>query len=351
MHNPGRDLKIKLIAPGPVQVGLLAEKLQAVQRLVYDIGQAIEGKGSRARRMAPTVMESCTLVVTGVNLGSVEVLASLPSRVQLRTDGDLGVSALQYLDKTLTHVRGGDMKELRQLYPDIGHLARVMKAVVPLSPEEDAEYEVHVSTNGTAHTLDASSRGRLQTLIREQVEEIPEQMTRRVTGVLYLIEVESGKRQIGLDVGNRHVTCYYDDSYEAVIKDLIPGSLVEVEGRAFLDANGNVESVQRITDITMVEPLIPLQWTRVDFDTRRFELAQPIQIEQSFSDGVWTCVSELLGIAAYGASRHEALVAFRDEFAALWDDVVQEDDGQLTEDAIALKRLVKPLVLRIAPLT
>jgi len=167
-----------------------------------------------------------------------------------------------------------------------------------------------------------------------------------LTGLLYLIEVATAQRHLGLIVSNRHISCYYSPEYEESVRELIPGSLVEIEGRATLDEQGEVRQIDEILNVRPVQ-LVPLNWRKVIHGNRRFVLRQQIQIRVNYDDGLWVHEYEPLGIISYASSRSESLEAFREDFAACWDLIAQEDDENLTTDAKEFKEKLLSLVDKV----
>lgn len=136
--------------------------------------------------------------------------------------------------------------------------------------------------------------------------------------------------------------CFYPPEFEETVRELIPGSLVEVEGFATLNDRGDVDRIEEIIDVRPIQ-LVPLYWSRIVYN-RRFILKKPIRILPDVMDGVWVHGYEPLGILAYGRTRSGSLEAFRMEFAVLWDEYAQEEDENLTDDAQELKRAINDLV-------
>lgn len=346
MSDRNRQLIIKIEAAGDISIDILSKKLQAAQKLLLNVGSAMEGGGRRGA-WRTEVVQACSLVFRKAVSGSLTIVSELPPPSKLFEGDDLGVLALQRLGNTLEVVAKKDIKQLRKIYGDSGQRARIVNSILPLSPEEDSEYQVNLQINGKPVILNSRFRDSISTLIREDTLEIPEAAIRKLTGILYLIEVQSGQLRVGLIVQNRHIECHYSPDYENVIRDLIPGSLVEVEGRATLNDRGDVARIEQIMDITSVEPIIPLRWTKVDYGNRRFILNEAIQIQQSFIDDVWVCDFSPLEILTYGPSRHEAVCSFREQFAADWDEIANEKDSKLTLDAQQLKKKFIELVKEV----
>ncbi|MBM4083615.1 MAG: hypothetical protein FJ272_02400 [Planctomycetes bacterium] len=221
-----------------------------------------------------------------------------------------------------------------------------MKSAISLLPEEEADYELSVLTPQGGVKLVSELRPKLIGLTHADIAEIPDEAGRTLTGILYLIQVATGERQLGVIVSNRRIPCFYAPEYEDVVRDLIPGSLVEVEGRATLDERGQVHRIEDVVDVRPVQ-LVPLYWSRIVYGNRRFHLREHIQIQVDFRDGLWIHEYAPLGILAYAETRAESLNAFRMDFAACWDFLAQEGDHGLTEDARVLKAKLLSLVERI----
>ncbi len=349
MEVDSHKLIFKIDSPGEVSVDTLSKKLQAAQQVLFNIGSAIAGGGRRGP-YAAEVLQSCTLYFVESRSDSpLEVITHLPKEPVLFREMDLGERSLRSMNETLGALEKRDQAKIQELYPDSGQRSRVLKSLVRLLPEEDAEYELLVTSLGVANTLRPNLRETWERAITEPTE-LPDLVARTLTGTLYLIEVVTGKHQVGIIVRNRNIPCYYSPEDEPVIRDLIPGSLVEVKGRVTLNDMGDVQQVEEIIDITMVQPIVPLTWTRIDYGNSRFLLTEQIQIQQDFRNGVWVCEFEPLGILGYGSSRHEAVVSFRRDFAACWHDIAEEEDDKLTLDAQELKEKFRNLVKDVARL-
>ena len=344
MGTDARILTLTIESPGRVSVDVLAKKLEAAQQVLFNIGSTIAGGGRRGPHSA-TVIQSCTLYFVKSEPGSLRVVAQLPTPSMLFEEMDVGDQSLKLMTDTLAAIEKKDKAAIENLYKDSGQRARVVKSVSRLLPEEDAEYDMVVTTAKASNRLRSNFREAVEAVLIEPTE-LPEQAVRALTGTLYLIEVATGEHQVGVIVKNRRVPCYYVAEDEPVIRDLVPGSLVEVKGVATLNDRGDVERIEQIVDISMVLPIIPLSWSRVDYGNRRFLLKEQIQIRQDFRDDVWVCEFQPLGILAYGLSRRDALECFRRDFALSWDDIAQEQDDKLTMDAQELKTKFLGLVER-----
>lgn len=334
---------------GHVPLLVLAEKLSALQRTLYNIGSSLRGGGRRGSWKGD-VTQACQLRLSRVEWSSLEVVAEVAAVTHgLPGVFDLGVDAIQKFEKTVSAVESKDSEALEALYPDFRQRARVAKSLVTLLPEDGEDYDLFIGTSEGERKLDPSLRLVLNQVSRDDVFIVDDEAIRTITGTLVRIEVQTAARQLGLSVNNRLIECHFTPEFEDAVREFIPGSLVEVEGRATLDANGEIVRLEEIIDARTVQ-LVPLFWRRVVCEHRNFVLQQPIQIDVEFQDDLWIHAFQRLGILAYAPARSESLDDFRTEFAALWDVIAQEDDANLTDDAIALKRRMLELVANVEPL-
>ena len=278
-------------------------------------------------------------------------MVAVPPPLALPLPGleDLGARALERMGDTLAAFLNRDQAVIDSLYPDFGQRNRVLKSCLPLLPEEDGDYNMVLSTNGTSAKLSWNLRPFLTRLSHEEVVEGPEEAIRTLTGELFRIEISTGERHLGLLVNRRQIRCYYQADYEEVVRELVPGSLVEVEGRATLDRSGDVATIDEIWDARSVQ-LIPLYWRRIIYGGRVFRLRQPIQIRVNFHDDLWIHEYAPLRVLGYAPTRAESLQAFRIDFAAAWDLIAEERDDNLTADAQVLRQQFRNLIETVEPL-
>jgi len=263
---------------------------------------------------------------------------------------DLGMVSLERCAKTLKAAEQQDLGRIRELYPDYGQRARILTSAAKLLPEEGAEYEVSVATAHATVRLSEKVRSELAEFLHAEARDLalaPE--VRIKTGQLYLIEVATGQRHLGILAENRRIPCYFPPEYEAVVAELVPGSIVEIEGRATLNDHGDVERFEEVYDARPVY-IGPILLTRVIHGNRRFNLKERISVEVDFREGLWVHEYEPLGMHGFGTSRAESLMAFRTDFAACWDEIACEADKNLTPDARDLKEKLRKIVDKVEDL-
>jgi hypothetical protein len=82
----------------------------------------------------------------------------------------------------------------------------------------------------------------------------------------------------------------------------------------------------------------------ITYRDRTFRLTHPLRIEVSNLLDGWCYESKPLAILAFGRSRQDALVSFKEDFAVLWDAIAQAPEESLTMDAVAVKYAFRAVV-------
>jgi len=88
----------------------------------------------------------------------------------------------------------------------------------------------------------------------------------------------------------------------------------------------------------------PMRWTRLVYENREFVFHDELVIDVTGSEQGWVFESKGLGLIGFATEQQEALQAFRQDFAACWDNIALADDSELAKDAIAFKRSLKAFV-------
>lgn len=234
MVDDGRRIVIRIegeiARDGRVPVSLLADKLNALQRLLYNVGSSFLGGGRRGSWKSE-VLQACNLQFLGARSKCLEIVAELPVQPQLKIPVmDLGNRSIARLVDTLEAMQGRDREQLHRIFPDFGQRSRILKSSLAFLPEEDSDYSVCVSSARASLDLKSESRTFIKSLSKEETTEGFQGAIQTITGMLYLIEVATGQRHLGVKSGNRNINCYYPAEFEDTIRELIPGSLIEVEG-------------------------------------------------------------------------------------------------------------------------
>lgn len=350
MGSSPREVTLKFSGPlaedGQVPLRVLARSFDSLQRTLFNIGAALTRGGQRGSWKAE-ITETCELTFGSAKKGSLFVIAALPPEraTVVPLGGDLGTQAVAKLSDTLGALGEGNSSRLMATFPDSDMRRRVLRAMVGLFPEEGADYELAVGALNASLNCSPKARVFLDAAARLEPG-LDQDSIQTLTGTLYRIEVETGDRHVGIFLRRRQIRCFYSADQEDSIRELIPGSLVEVEGRVSLDAQGQVERVEEVIDIRTVQ-VAPLRIKRILAGDRLFHLASPIEVDVRFEDGAWTHDYAPLHLFSCDTSRGGSLMAFKEQFTFAYDQYANAPDSELTLDAVALKQALAKLVSRV----
>jgi hypothetical protein len=120
------------------------------------------------------------------------------------------------------------------------------------------------------------------------------------------------------------------------------GQVVNLIGVAQYSSSG---AIRRVSAISELERYAPKQ-SEIRVGNRRITLRKPLQYNVGTDDrGVEFIVeSPDLDIHAYGRSLTEAINAANEEFVAIWDSIGNEEEDELYETALPLRRLLRDYV-------
>jgi len=76
----------------------------------------------------------------------------------------------------------------------------------------------------------------------------------------------------------------------------------------------------------------------------RYKLKKPITFKVFCDEGVWTIENRRYNIVGCGASVEEALKSIEEDFEFLVEEIVNEDDANLHESALIVKKELKSII-------
>jgi len=91
-------------------------------------------------------------------------------------------------------------------------------------------------------------------------------------------------------------------------------------------------------------PFEKLFFGKIAWDGYSFQLNQEISLLLSFTEGCWEGRCEELDIFVSSADSEECIRDFQEEFYVLWEEYANEDDENLTADAMELKYKILGLI-------
>lgn len=354
MPNNERQLTLTIGGPdvedGKIPLAALAGKLNALQKTLFNVALARSG-GPVAQRgnWSKRILASCELLFCESRKGSLTVVAEIPSPISLQTtlsgtEVDEGLHALDALRQVTVSISAGDSSNLVSIMPDGGARLRALKSIEALCPRDTDGFWVSLG-NGSGKTyarLTSESRSFIQQIFED--DDVVEVQT--ISGDLVEIRVLAGRRHIVIRRQQREIVCYYPTEMEETITQLVAGSIVEVKGRAQLGDDGVVRQIDEVLDVSTID-LSPFRTSSFHFNDRRFILREPVICSPEYRNNLWVYECPRYGLHAFSEDRQDALRQLGEEFAFLYEGLINEPDENLTPDAIELRDLLRADSVRV----
>jgi hypothetical protein len=283
--------------------------------------------------------ESASLIILGATKGQSLSLALQTPDITLDSFGDY-TSSLRYVEptfvNTLISASELDGNRIISLFPEKVDLVRVLNHVQRFSPGP-GEPLCRIDGLVDSKVLIFKSE------VREWVEETLPSTEPENIHVLGLVKSGRLGNQASFQIfdGNRSVVIDPDAVTIPKLKGLF-GQVVNLIGVAQYSSSG---AIRRVSAISELERYAPKQ-SEIRVGNRRITLRKPLQYNVGTDDrGVEFIVeSPDLDIHAYGRSLTEAINAANEEFVAIWDSIGNEEEDELYETALPLRRLLRDYV-------
>lgn len=315
MNNSKRTLEIVLagraVVDGRVPVSLFSKVIQSVQDIVIQIAQSNLNKDpTKKGRVSSNIKKECELFLTKTEPGSYTARMELPKKsLPLFPERlDFAEEALKDTKNSLSAIADEDIEGLNNIIPNPIFRRRILEKVTDMLPPKDSDYRLEV---------------------RYQ-KEPPVKLIRTKKESIALIEA--------LPVSPPE---------EALVTQ---HKVVEAQGLAEV-RNGNITKWIETYDIAELEFDFENAWTpkEIKAEGKLFKLAHPIACTFQKQEGLFVSEFKPLGIIAYGETHQEVIQAISQEFAILWQGIVQKPNSVLTEDAKILKEKLQGMVLEAKP--
>lgn len=321
-----------------VPFSMIIEKLDAFQKSFYTVAQSTSGRQTGTRgNYSKYIRSSCELLFKSSSKGSLSIHATLPDVLTLFPDEQY--NGYHYFEKFLQFLKGisnNDANSLINLIPDRMTRNRALRSIKKLIPDGKLSIEIFNSKQSKV-ALDNSFSKRMDSFI--DTEELEEGLVVTLHGEAIEIRVKAGKKHVVLFDKNREITCYYSDEIEESIKAILPGTLVQLKGRAQVNEREEMIQIDEIYDIspiTLGEFLVD-QFKALN---KVFILHKPVPCIADYRSGLWTFECPRYKLHSYNQEREIALSQFHEEFIMLCDGLLEELDEDLTIDAIELKNIL-----------
>lgn len=324
-----------------VPAAVLAEALEALQRMVHLLAMRAEGRAlNRRARPSADIQQRfpvhCFPPVEGSYLSPTFIAGET---IDLLGDGERDRIA-QELTFVLEAANSGDPEVLDRAVPDPTYRRFMYQALEDLSPPASSGLELEVQRSG--QSLFIASRAR-PAVIRKAIETA--QSRGFVIGRLH--EIDFAGQRFGLyhQPSERLLTCTYDAGGEAMLLEH-PLDLIQVEGVLERDEDGKLIRVVQVDAVIEVE-LSPLTLESLSLNGLALRANRPIKFEVELDpdDQLFVARSDELHLHAFAETREELEHAIYDELVVLWREYALADDETLTAEARELKRSLLELFL------
>ena len=348
----GVSLKIDgdLAGGGRVPLDVLAAKIRALQELILATAPLTKPilpkgkKGSKTAQQKIHAKDACRLYFKDTRKNCLTLEAELQETSALfPEETEWGVQSADVAGEVLWAIQARNEKRLTELAPDPTRRLGIIRKAESLLPAT-GDHTITIRTPHQSIEITTEVNAFIQRLEAQLIADRKKDL-RTLTGRVTRIDLEAKPATIGIKVGETHlITCeLLPETVPQVDGSLTTGTVVEVTGKALLTKRSKV---RRLIEGTYVRQLgqEPVHWTRITHEDREFELHLPLDITVQWDGMGWVFEAEALGIIGFGQLRREAMVAFSQDFPACWDNIALAEDGELTQDALEMKKALRALV-------
>jgi hypothetical protein len=334
-------------ADGRVPLTLLAEKLKALQSLLFHAAATIEhDPAGRRGQWANRYREAVELRFSDAHHSELTIEAELPDPGLFF--GDLGRRALDLAYGFVADVEAGRGTEASRRVPDRQERLLLLRTLEQLAPRSSEAYALTFTNGSSGHAgvrISAQTRARTQMLIyRELLDEASGVEEARVVGTLTKIHYDVAPQMLSVRVSTGHeVRCYYDESLREQVASLCAGSIVEVVGLAGNSTGGRLKQIDYVKTVDPVS-MEPVRISSFEHAGGHYRLREAVPFNIDFAEGVWAYSNDTLGIRGYAFKRDEALRELHEAFDFAYQDIGLADEGNLIGKAIEMKREFQRLV-------
>jgi len=356
MTEDGSTRKVTLtfggeaFADGRVPLTLLAEKLKALQSLLFHAAATVNrDKVARRGQWANRYRDAVELHFVDSHHSDLVIEAALPTAAPTLADEfDLGKQSLGLAYDFAEAIGRADVQTLARLAPDRQERALLLRAVESMAPDP-AENYVITFANGAAKYSGVQLTGRSRLVARMlllQGAHAEAESAREVTivGTLTKIHYDTAPQKIAVRVGpGNELDCFYDDSLREQVSNLCVGGIVEVVGIASFDVEGRVKQIDAVAGIEAVS-MEPVRISRFEHGGRPYKLTEAVPFAIEYSEGVWAYSNEALGIRGYALKRDDALKELHEAFDFAYRDIGLANEEELIGKAVDMRRELLRLI-------
>lgn len=335
-------------ADGRVPLTLLADKLKALQSLLFHAAATVEHDAvARRGQWVNRYRDAVELRFTDAHHSLLTIESELPD-AGLFDGRDLGTEAIDLAYEFARTVDSGDPRALAVKVPDRQERLTLLRTLEQLSPRTNEAFDLTFGNGSVNHPgvrLSATTRLRTQVLIyREMIDDTSDLEEARIVGTLTKIHYDVAPQKLSIRVKQgTEIDCYYDESLREQVTNLCAGSIVEVVGWATLTNSGKIKQLDVVIGVEAVS-MEPIRMSTFEHANRRYRLQEAVPFNIEFTEGVWAYSNDSLGIRGYAFKRDDALRELNEAFDFAYQDIALEADKALEPKAIELKRQLLALV-------
>ena len=322
-----------------ISVNALISNFQAIQNLMYIMGDHLEGHQPRTAGDFPkSVKQNCELVISRLEQGSAAITMRV-SHDQYGLPGAGGTYGERAISLVGTVIDIASNQE--DIFPEVVELLhgdehRAIRSVQELEnlwPDEDSIYDV---TLGLALWGRSTDRTR-KPIIKNALIRPPKPTEKTISGRMVELRVDR-KRQFVIDTPEGKYTCRYPPELEEFVIKRIK-QLVSVSGSIGKTARSiNIEGEMAF------KPLNSLPLTHIRFNEDIRELRYPIDLEVEFENDEYILYNNEFNLLVTSGNLKDGVERINDELKLLWLDYVEEETGNLTEGGIVFRNKLRSLL-------
>lgn len=342
----GRTVELRFHAGdfegGNVPIAVLAQKLQALQLLLYHASASVSG--SRAPRLGKWVAKHRD--VAELAFADSEPGSLITKFVLRNADPTLFALQARTLGLAIAVLTSGAAGLPLQVVSreDASHL---LQAVEDLCPSTFDDYQIDVRVGNIEANKVVLTR-ETRTAIRDRLKDDEAALHNDEPELMYGVLVQSnfgkGDDKIVIraprfkgDSGSVEIDCYYPDYLRDQVANLIGGSLVEVFGFITRTGDGGVSKFREVISVEMMDTE-PIRLRTLKCDGTVFKFRKPFSFDVEYVGGVWAYSNALLNVSGFADSRQAALNELCQAMGYVWQEFAMADDTELDERALELKR-------------
>ena len=323
-----------------ISVSAVSSNIQAIQNLMYIMGDHLEGHQPRSAGDFPkSVKQNCELVISGLELGSAAITMKLADSQHGLDEagGTYGERAISLVGAVI------DIASNREaIFPEIVGLLhgdehraiRTIQEMDSLWPDSDSIYDV---TLGFSSLGTIKLDGTRKPIIKNALVRPPKPTEKTISGRMVELSVDR-KRQFVIDTPEGKYTCRYPPELEETVIKRI---------KQLVNVSGLIEATKHTINIESemaFKPLKSLPLTHIKFDGGIRELQYPIDLDVEFEGDEYILYNNEFNLLVTSSNLKEGMERVGNELKLLWLDYAEEETGNLTEGGIVFRDKLRSLL-------